>query len=80
MDIPYLAALSPAGHPVSVYPVSFFRSLGAVLNNSAKTDMHRGISVMIGKMSKIDICQHHGLELRNTASLGLFHSPQMDVF
>jgi hypothetical protein len=39
----------------------------AVLNNSAKIDMHRGISVMKGKMSKIDICQHHGLELRNTA-------------
>ena len=43
---------------------------GAVLNNSAKIDMHRGISVMKGKMSKIDICQHHGLELRNTAYSG----------
>ena len=43
--------------------------ISAVLNNSAKIDMHRGISVMKGKMSKIDICQHHGLELRNTAGI-----------
>ena len=39
----------------------------AVLNNFAKIDVHRSISVMIGKTSKIDSYQHYGSELRNTA-------------
>jgi hypothetical protein len=46
----------------------------AVLNNFAKIDMHRSIPVIIGKMSKIDICQHCGPELRNTTPFSqLFH-------
>ena len=39
----------------------------AVLHKFAKIDMHRSISVMVGKMSKIDSYQHRGSELRNTA-------------
>jgi hypothetical protein len=41
----------------------------AVLHKCAKIDMHRSISVMVGKMSKIDSYQHRGSELRNTASI-----------
>ena len=48
---------------------NIFDQVFAVLHKFAKIDMHRSISVMVGKMSKIDSYQHRGSELRNTAQV-----------
>ena len=54
-----------------------FAYIIAVLHKFAKIDMHRSISVMVGKMSKIDSYQHRGSELRNTAYI-IEHSENQD--
>ena len=50
--------------------------MNAVLHKFAKIDMHRSISVMIGKMSEIDSYQHRGSKLRNTARMNGFLTPR----